>query len=344
MESRTLSVPSFFDEDKVGEIWQVPYQQRMMDALEWASQNNIKPMGSDDVKVAIMGIDIQITFCIPSGELYVGGANGRAAIDDNIRFSKYIYENINNITKIIPTLDTHRNVAIFHSPFWINSDGENPEPNTIITEEMLKEGQYRVNPKIAGEFGGNYVGLQNYANDYIKELEKSGRYALIIWPFHAMLGGIGHALVPSVEEAFFFHNIARGGMPEFQVKGGNPLTENYSIFQPEVKNVVNKAQKNTAFLNNLLTYDIVIIAGQAKSHCVAWTIYDLLNEINAQDSELAKKVYLLEDCTSPVVVLDGNGNPIDGLDFTEVANKAFNDFRDAGMNIIDTNTPIYELI
>ena len=25
--------------------------------------------------------------------------------------------------------------------------------------------------------------------------QKSGKYALTIWPYHAMLGGIGHALV-----------------------------------------------------------------------------------------------------------------------------------------------------
>jgi nicotinamidase-related amidase len=46
----------------------------------------------------------------------------------------------------------------------------------------------------------------------------------------------------------------------------------------------------------------VIIAGQAKSHCVAWTIDDLLTEIQSQDPSLAQKVYLLEDCSSPVVV------------------------------------------
>jgi len=46
----------------------------------------------------------------------------------------------------------------------------------------------------------------------------------------------------------------------------------------------------------------VIIAGQAKSHCVAWTIDDLLEDIIAQDRRLVEKVYLLEDCTSAVVV------------------------------------------
>ena len=49
-----------------------------------------------------------------------------------------------------------------------------------------------------------------------------------------MLGGIGHALVSAVEEAIFFHGIARSSRPDFQVKGDNPLTEHYSIIGPEV--------------------------------------------------------------------------------------------------------------
>ena len=33
-----------------------------------------------------------------------------------------------------------------------------------------------------------------------------------------MLGGIGHALVSAVEEAIFFHNIARHSQTEFKIK------------------------------------------------------------------------------------------------------------------------------
>jgi len=71
----------------------------------------------------------------------------------------------------------------------------------------------------------------------------------------------------------------------------------------------------------------VIIAGQAKSHCVAWTIEDLLTEIKQVDSTLTKKIYLLEDCTSPVVVPGV-------VDYTEQANTIFTRFADAGMHII----------
>ncbi|MCZ0904712.1 isochorismatase, partial [Microcoleus sp. HI-ES] len=130
-------------------------------------------------------------------------------------------------------------------------------------------------------------------------------YPLTIWPYHSMLGGIGHALVSAVEEAIFFHTIARNSQALFEIKGGNPLTENYSVLRPEVLDGFDGnpiAEKNAKFIDKLLDFDEIIIAGQAKSHCVAWTIDDLLTEILTRDPNLAKKVYLLEDCTSPVVV------------------------------------------
>jgi len=208
---------------------------------------------------------------------------------------------------------------------------------TVISLEDVQKGVWKVNPGIAYSVaGGNYVGLQNHALHYTQSLTEGGKYPLLIWPYHSMLGGIGHALVPSVEEAFFFHNLARHSQTGFEVKGGNPLTENYSVLRPEVLEDSQGrpiAQRNTRFIQKLLTYDAVIIAGQAKSHCVAWTIDDLLNEIASQDPALAKKVYLLEDCTSPVVVPGV-------VDFTDQADQAFQRFAAAGMNLVRSTDPM----
>ena len=97
--------------------------------------------------------------------------------------------------------------------------------------------------------------------------------------------------------------------------------------------IVPSPRKNTRFLQKLLNFDAVIIAGQAKSHCVAWTIDDLLSEILTQDPNLAKKVYLLEDCTSPVVIPGV-------VDFTPQADAAFERFAKAGMNIVQSTQAI----
>ena len=93
------------------------------------------------------------------------------------------------------------------------------------------------------------------------------------------------------------------------------------------------AQKNSDFLKMLLEYDRLIIAGQAKSHCVAWTVSDLLTEIQQTDSNLAKKIYLMEDLTSPVVVPDV-------VDYTDSADAAFTQFSEAGMHIVKSTEPI----
>ncbi len=170
---------------------------------------------------------------------------------------------------------------------------------------------------------------------YVKALQESGKYQLTIWPYHAMLGGIGHALVPAVEEAVFFHSIARYSQPEIEVKGTNPFTEHYSVVGPEVTtdHAGNKiGERNEKFIKQLDEFDLTLVAGQAKSHCVASTISDLLEDITAVDRSLAEKVYLLEDCTSPVVV--------PGMDYTEKADAEFARFAEGGMKIIRSTDPV----
>jgi nicotinamidase-related amidase len=327
-----LPIPEYFDPKKVSEVWRVPYQERAAQAKEWVKQHTIQPAASDTNCSCLMIIDAQNTFCIPEFELFVGGRSGSGAVDDNLRLCEFIYRNLNLITAIAPTMDTHTAMQIFHPIFWINSAGEHPQPAaTSITLEDVGKGIWKVNPAVAYSISdGNFSVLEKHALHYVKKLSENGKYPLTIWPYHSMLGGIGHALVSAVEEAIFFHSIARESQAIFEIKGGNPLTENYSVLRPEVLDGSEGnpiAEKNTNFMNKLLEFDTVIIAGQAKSHCVAWTIDDLLTEILARDPQLAKKVYLLEDCTSPVVVPGV-------VDFTEQADEAFQRFAAAGMNLV----------
>jgi nicotinamidase-related amidase len=151
-----------------------------------------------------------------------------------------------------------------------------------------------------------------------------------------MLGGIGHALVSAVEEADFFHTIARSSRPDYEIKGANPLIEHYSAIGPEVLTGPYGEQlgeKSDKMFKKVQKYDAVIFAGQAKSHCVAWTISDLLEQIQENDPSLVGKVYLLEDCCSPVVVPGA-------IDYTEQAEVDFARFAEAGMNIVRSTEPI----
>ncbi|MBD2663133.1 hypothetical protein B6N60_00683 [Richelia sinica FACHB-800] len=331
---QNLPIPPHFNSEKVGEVWRVPYQQLAVEAEAWAKQHHIQPASTDTTRICLLLIDVQNTFCISDFELYVGGQSGTGAVDDNQRLCEFIYRHLGVITKIIPTLDTHTAMQIFHPIFWINQQGEHPIlAATNITPQDIEQGIWRVNPAVAKSVAnGDEELLVKQAFHYVKQLSQDGKYPLTVWPYHSMIGGIGHALVAAVEEAIFFHSIARQSQAQFELKGENPLTENYSILRPEVLVGFDDqplGQKNTNLIKQLLDYDAVIIAGQAKSHCVAWTIDDLLTEIKQVDSTLAQKIYLLEDCTSPVVVPGV-------VDYTDQANATFARFAEAGMHIIQS--------
>jgi len=336
MAHRELPIPSHFDPDKMDKVWQVPYQKRADEAVKWAEKENIQPTVDDGFKICLVAVDVQNTFCIPGFELFVGGRSGTAAVDDNRRLCEFVYRNLNVITQIAPTMDTHQAFQIFHPMFLVNHKGEHPPPLTLISEEDLKKGMWKINPKICHSLQIDEDYGQRHLMHYTKRLKVGGKYDLTIWPYHAMLGGIGHALASSFEEAIFFHSIARQSQPNFQIKGSNPLTEHYSVLGPEVTEGPDGkpiSEKNASFIEQLLQFDAVLIAGQAKSHCVAWTIADLLENIRIQDMTLAEKVYLLEDCTSPVVIPGV-------IDYTDQANEAFQRFADAGMHIVRSTNPI----
>lgn len=331
-----LPLPDFFDPTRVGEIWKVDYAARAEDAYRFALQHNLKPVSASTERISLMLIDVQNTFCMPGFELFVGGRSGNGAVEDNIRLCQFIYRNLGTINHIIATMDTHTSQQIFHPIFFIDAEGNHPAPYSDIHVADLQSGKWKFNPalstqlNIAPEYG------QQMVLHYAEMLQKEGKYALTIWPYHAMLGGIGHALVPAVEEAIFFHSHARTDQTHFAIKGDKPFTENYSVVGPEVLTgpmgeVL--GVHDTQFIQHLQEVDKLYVAGQAKSHCVAWTVQDLLDDILATDPKLAKKVYLLDDCSSAVVVPGV-------VDHTEAANDAYEWFAKAGMHIVKSTDEI----
>jgi len=336
MTANELPIPSFYNAARVGKVWRVPYQERAEDATMWREQHGIRPGARDTARVCLMLIDIQNTFCIPDFELYAGGVTGNGAVDDNRRLGAFIYRNLASITQICPTLDTHQVMQIFHSIFFINEAGEHPDPYTLVSLDDIEKGVWRFNDELAGGLDIDQGFGQAHLMHYTQQLKKGAKYDLTIWPYHAMLGGIGYALASAIEEAIFFHTVCRFSQPDFQIKGAHSLTENYSVLRPEITEGLDNrvlGSVNQQLMDRLLAFDAVIIAGQAKSHCVAWSVADLLSEIEKKDATLASRVYLLEDCTSPVVIPDV-------IDYTEPANKAFERFEKAGMHIVRSTDPI----
>lgn len=323
--TQPLEIPPGVSPQNTRELFQVDYARLAGQAQSWAAQHHIPPAETDRPRTALLIVDAQVDFCIAGQPLYVVGAE-----DDNQHLCEFIYRNLAHLTMIFATMDTHSPAQIFHPQFWVNKRNEHPAPMTPISVEDVLSGRWQVNPAMAPIVRMTEQALQEYALHYVRELEHGGRYTLMIWPYHCLLGSLGHALVPAVHEALWFHSIARHTRIGIEPKGENALTENYSVFRPEVMTTPSGqhiAHKNTRFVELLLHYDHILIAGQAESHCVAWTIEDLLAEMGTLGKTLVKKILLLEDCTSPVVV--------PGVcDFRKEVQRARTQFEAAGVHLI----------
>jgi nicotinamidase-related amidase len=330
-----LPIPAHYEPIRVGEVWRVPYEDRAREAPVWAAQHALTPAADDAFRVCFLAVDVQNTFCIPEFELFVAGRSGTGAVDDNRRLCAFLYRNLGTITQIVPSLDTHHAMQVFHAIWLIDEHGNHPAPYTLVSTEDVVTGRWSVNAAVTEALGLDANYAERHLAHYTRRLAESGKYDLTIWPYHAMLGGIGHALVSAVEEAIVFHTFARNSQPDFQVKGDNPLTEHYSILGPEVTEGPDGdrlASRNTDLVDKLLGFDAVVVAGQAKSHCLAWTIDGLLGDEDVRE-HLAPRTYLLEDCTSPVVVPGA-------VDYTEEADAAFERYEAAGMHVVRSTDPV----
>ena len=74
------------------------------------------------MKTVLLVVDMQNDFCLPSGSLYVPGAE-----KDVERLSRLIKEKMTVIDKIILTADEHHVMDIAHPSYWKNKRGEHPD-------------------------------------------------------------------------------------------------------------------------------------------------------------------------------------------------------------------------
>ncbi|MBN2431088.1 MAG: isochorismatase [Acidobacteria bacterium] len=332
-----LPLPPHYDPDTAADLRRIPYQQRAEEAAAWAKSHDIPPADRDRFRVGVLLIDLQNTFCLPEFELFVAGRTGHGAVEDCARLCRFIYRYLPLIHAFTLTMDTHMATQIFHPCFWMDETGQPPLPLTVIRLKDIEQGKWQPNPFLARELKNvSPAELARYVRHYARQLGETDKYDLMIWPYHAMLGGIGHALVPAVEEAVFFHAMARHSQPYFRRKGDNPLTEHYSALSPEVTarpDGTRLAEMDHDLVDHLLSFDRLIVAGQAKSHCVIWTLEDLAAEIEQRNPALFGRIYLLEDCMSPVVIPDV-------VDFTDEADEAFTRFAKRGMHrVASTDLP-----
>ena len=230
-------------------------------------------------------IDPQFDFCDPTGALYVQNAE-----HDMARLAKFIKNYGENLSDIHVTLDTHHLFDVAHPIFWKDSQGNNPDPGTIISYSDVQNSKWV--PSVTS--------LTTRMLQYVKSLEEQDKYPLMIWPPHCLIGSDGHKVMPDLMEALLEWE-ASPAMVKYITKGTNPYTEHYSAVKAEVVDPDDPdTQINASLIEINNTADILWVAGEAGSHCLAYTLRDLIETIGSQ--EFVKKVRLLTDCMSPVII------------------------------------------
>lgn len=283
MKTTTSVYPVYYNSKTIG-VLREPDMQVAYDAGV-SARSYIAPATDDQQSILAWLIDMQIDFVFPApiGKLPVPNAP-----EDTARTINWIYGNAGKITAIAASLDTHTPFMIFYPSWWVNARGENPAPYTVISSADVRNGVWM--PIAEPEWSLNYV----------EQLESVGKKQLMIWPFHCMEGSVGRALVPELSEAINYHSGARYAQPTYLTKGTIAETEFYSVVEPEVKYTAHPdGGFNTAFADFVAAFDLIYVAGQARSHCVLETMNSMMKHFSNQPNIL-RKFRFLDDCTSSI--------------------------------------------
>ena len=188
---------------------------------------------------------------------------------------------------------------------------------TTITSEDVQQGKWKPTTEAA------------WSIEYVKELESSGKKELLIWPYHCLEGTLGRAMVPALSEAVMYHAGARTAQPLYLPKGKIARTEYYSAVEPEVKYPDHPdGTLKTDFLDTIAQYDLIYIAGQARSHCVLETMNSMLSYYGEEHPDVIEKIRFIDDATSSIP------------GFEDATEQRISEFEEAGVKMVNAADPI----
>jgi len=225
----------------------------------------------------------------PQNDFHEGGSLAvPGATEDSLRIAELLKTHGDKIERVVVSIDTHHSMHIHNGNFWEGADGKNPDPFTIITTADVEAGTWRARDYTYGA----------WALEYVKKLEAGGRFQLCIWPSHCILGTEGHAVHAPLMKALSDWAISRKRTINWLFKGQNNRTEMYSALKAEVLVDGDRtADLDTDLIDFLARHDRVLCCGEAKSHCVNYSVRDLLS---GWPKGREADIVVLEDATSPV--------------------------------------------
>lgn len=243
----------------------------------------------------------------------------KGGVSDMKRAAKLIDRTGHKLDDVHVTLDSHRKIDVAHAGMWRDENGRPPAPFTLIRHDDIRNGIWQPrNP-----------GLRKRMLVYTESLEKQGKYLLIIWPDHCLIGSWGHNVQVDLAFALNGWEAKNFANVDYVTKGTNPYTEHYGGLMAEVPDPNDPStQLNTQLIQVLQDADLVYFLGEASSHCVKATVEQVAENIG---DEHLKKLHLVTDCMSPVPAAPGTP------DFPAIAQTFLNDMKSRGMTLVTSD-------
>lgn len=268
----------------------------------------------------IIGVDVQNDFILPNGRLAVKPGGCTPDVD---RVALMFKRQRTKIDNVLFTLDTHDQYQIFHCRFWVDASGRYVTPFTEITAAEVR----------AGKFTTFFPADRDKALKYLDELEKKGRFKLMIWPDHCLAGTAGAAIHNDVAQElqeWVRAGTAAQGPRKINLlsKGTYTFSEHYGALEAEVPDpAVSATTVNLNYIQGVMSYDRIGVFGEASSHCVRFTIEQLERFLGPA---VLPKLCILTDAMSPVVT--------PAFDYGPQTDAWLRDLESRGAHLVTTDT------
>lgn len=253
---------------------------------------------SRGMNVQLVGVDPENDFTgeddgspfkqtLTDGTVYAAQLPVKGARADMLRATTMIRRIGHKLNDIHITLDAHHTLHIAHPDMWVDENGKPPAPFTQISPDDVRNGIWRArNPAHQKRFIA-----------YVQDLKAKGKDHTI-WNPHCRIGTWGMNVYPELQDALTEWERKHMGVVNYVTKGSSVWTEHFGALMAEVPDPTDPStQLNTEFLKALDEADILGFFGEALDFCVKTTMQQVIENLG---TDVAKKIVLLTDCSSPI--------------------------------------------
>ncbi len=242
------------------------------------------------------------------------------ATADMQRLAAFIAGNGEKLEDIHVTMDSHQVIDISHPMWWKDAKGNPPPPFTQIIADDVE----------AGIWTTRDPGVRTRSLQYLRTLEQNKKKRHTVWTEHCIIGTPGHAIQADLMKALLDWQRNEYAMLDVVTKGTNPYTEHYGGLMAEVEDPTDPTTLlNTKLLETLEKADVVLVAGEALSHCVMETVNQIIDNIGTQH---LSKIHIMTDCSSSIAAIPNV------IDFPALTAAWIKDIQKKGVQLTTSTT------